>query len=296
MASYDTQVLIENLAEQMRDWRFNKRYDDSRMLLAVDATFGVLDGLEGVSLAERWARFEEQVWPRWQAGIDRPDRGTRWGFGVWALVIARLVRPQWATIATVRIGDWTRLLPADDPVIEARRRLADAAGSCSIGSQKSYEIAINMATRLMLTRGADRLDDLSENDLLIPPSGMKGGDVLDVLLCQLEVFDRTPRSGTARRRTAPRHSERELAVVAGVPEPFVEVVGLYLETYARRLSEFLHDVAGQGRRAEPLLPLRTRRPSRGYFVFAGHTGSCAGVRAAGEGGGPRDAAQSSSQG
>lgn len=237
MASYDRQVLIGNLAEQMRGWRFTKRYDDSRMLLAVGATFDVLDGLEGVSLAERWAKFEEQIWPRWQAGIDRPDRGTRWGFGVWALVISRLVRPQWATIATVRIGDWTRLLPADDPVIEARRRLAEAAGSCSIGSPKSYEIAINMATRLMLTQAADRLDDLSEDDLLIPPSGMKGGDVLDVLLCQLGVFDRTPRSGTARRRTAPRHSERELAVVAGVPEPFVEVVGLYLETYARRLSD-----------------------------------------------------------
>ena len=215
MASYDRQVLIENLTEQMRGWRFNKRYDDSRMLLAVDATFDVLDGLEGVSLAERWIGFEEQVWPRWQAGIDRPDRGTRWGFGAWALVIARLVRPQWATIATVRIGDWTRLLPADDPVNEARRRLADAAGSCSIGSAKSYEIAINMSTRLMLTRGADRLEDLAEEDLLIPPSWMKVGDILDVLLCQLEVLDRTPRSVTARRRTAPRHTERELAVVAG---------------------------------------------------------------------------------
>jgi hypothetical protein len=31
-------------------------------------------------------------------------------------------------------------------------------------------------------------------------------------------------TSTARRRTAPRHSERELAVVAGVPEPFTEVV------------------------------------------------------------------------
>ena len=80
-ASYDRQVCIENLVAQMRGWRFSKRYDDNRMLYAVHATFDVLDGLEGDSLAERWARFEEQIWPRWQAGIDRPERGTRWGFG-----------------------------------------------------------------------------------------------------------------------------------------------------------------------------------------------------------------------
>lgn len=107
--SYDRQVLIEHLVEQMRGWRFAKRYDDSRMLLAVYATFDVLDGLEGASLAERWARFQDQVWPRWQSGEDRPDCGTRWGFGVWTLVISRLVRPQWATIATMRIGDLSRL-------------------------------------------------------------------------------------------------------------------------------------------------------------------------------------------
>lgn len=184
-------------------------------------------------------------------------------------MISRLVRPQWATIATVRIGDWTRLLPADDPVIEARRRLAEAAGSCSIGSTKAYEIAINMATRLMLTRGVDRLDDLCEDDLLIPPSGMKGGDVLDVLLCQLGVFDRTPRSGTARRRTAPRHTERELAVVAGVRAKAVALSHFF---------RYLHDAHPEVTSCSQVTP-----------------GSGAGVRAAREGGGPRDAAQSSPQ-
>ena len=34
-ASYDRKVLINHLVEQMRGWRFAKRYDDSRMLSAV---------------------------------------------------------------------------------------------------------------------------------------------------------------------------------------------------------------------------------------------------------------------
>lgn len=237
VASYDREVCTYNLTEQMRGWRFTKRYDDSRMLAVVRATFDVLDTVDGDTLADRWTRFENQVWPRWQLGQDRLDCGTRWGFGVWAIVISRLARPQWQSIARVRIGDWTRILPIDDPITHARQRLVEASGSCAIGSSKSYEIAINQATRLMLAKSADRLDDLVEDDLLIPELGAKGGDVLDVLLCQTGVFARSPRTGTARRRTAPRRTERELAVVAGVPEPFVEVVGLYLETYARRLSD-----------------------------------------------------------
>lgn len=236
-APYDRQVLTSHLIEQMRRWRFTKPYDNSRMLSPARATFDVLDGLEGASMAERWAIFAEQVWPRWQAGQDRLQLGARWGFGVWALVISRLVQPQWASIATVRIGDWTKILPADDPITLARQRLADAAENCAIGTPALHGQAVNMATRLLLTRGTDRIEDLSEDDLLIPPAGTRGADVLDVLLCQLGVFDRSPRSGTARRRIIPRHTERELAVVAGVPEPFVEVVGLYLEAYARRLSD-----------------------------------------------------------
>ncbi len=236
-ASYDRKVLINHLVEQMRGWRFAKRYDDSRMLSAVWATFDVLDQVKGATLADRWTKFEVEVWPRWQAGHDRPQLAARWGFGVWALVISRLVQPAWSTIAAVRIGDWTKLLPDGDPLTVARRQVAEATRTCAIGGPSSHDQAANLATRLMLTRGADRLEDLTDADLLTPTPGTKGANVLDVVLCQLGVFDRTPLSGTARRRTAPRHTERELAAVAGVPEPFVEVVGLYLETYARRLSD-----------------------------------------------------------
>ncbi len=234
---YDREAILRHLTVQMDGWRFAKRYDDSRMLTAVRATLDVLDCIEGATLAERWTRFEAGVWAQWQAGQGRPAVGVRWGFGVWALVISRLVRPAWTTISTVRIGDWTKLLPADDPIPVAQARLIEAAAACSMGSPKSHQTALNMGTRLLLVKGADRFEELTEDDLLIPPTGIKGADMLDVLLCQLGVFARTARSGSARRRTAGRHSERELAVVAGVPEPFVEVVGLYLETYARRLSD-----------------------------------------------------------
>jgi hypothetical protein len=77
-APYDRQVLTEHLVEQMRGWRFARRYDDSRMLSAVHATFDVLDDLDGASLADRKARFEQDLWPRWQNGQDRIPIGARW--------------------------------------------------------------------------------------------------------------------------------------------------------------------------------------------------------------------------
>lgn len=240
-APYDRQVLTEQLAGQARGgWVFARRYDDSRMLAAAAATFDVLDDLNGVCLADRWAEFEAELWPRWQAGQDRPPVGARWGFGVWALVISRLVRPAWSSISRVRIGQWTDLLPADDPIRIAQRQLAQTAASLPGLSEvhaPAATQAINMASRLLLARGADALEELTEDDLLTVPSGVKGGDVLDAMLCRLGVFDRSPRRGTARRRTADRHSPRDLATVYRVPEPFDEVVGLYLDTYARRLSD-----------------------------------------------------------
>ena len=73
---------IEHLAEQMHGWRFTSATTTSRMLLAVHATFDVLDGLEGASLAERWARFEEPGLAAVAVGDGpAPDCGTRWGFG-----------------------------------------------------------------------------------------------------------------------------------------------------------------------------------------------------------------------
>ncbi|WP_187289431.1 tyrosine-type recombinase/integrase [Xylanimonas cellulosilytica] len=203
----------------------------------LQATLEVLDGLDGESLAERWAVFEQTVWPRWLAGEDRLPWVTRWGCGVWSLVISRLVTPVWDTVARVRMSDWTRLLPADDPLIVSERRLEEVARECTIGGPSARLGARQLATKLMLVRGIDTLEQFREDDLLIAPLGRKGKNVLDVLLCDLGVFARTPRTGIERYRSIPRHTERELAVVHGVPEPFTEAVAVYLEAYSRRVSD-----------------------------------------------------------
>ena len=203
----------------------------------LNATLDVVSDIAGETLAQRWRVFEDTVWPRWLAGEDRLPWSSRWTWGVWALVISRLVTPRWETIAPVRIGDWTRLLPEDDPLIQSATRLQDAARTCTIGSPDARAGAQQLATKLMLVRGLDRLEDFSGDDLLIAPLGRKGKNVLDVLLCDLGAFERTPRTGSQRYRSMPRHTERQLATVHGVPEPFTEAVAAYLETYARRISD-----------------------------------------------------------
>lgn len=96
--------------------------------------------------------------------------------------------------------------------------------SALVGSTAAHENAVNTGVRLMLACGVDQLSELTETDMLALPAGTKGADVLDSVLCQLGVFNRTPRGGTARHRTTSRHTPRELAVVHGVPELFVDVV------------------------------------------------------------------------
>ena len=233
---YDRELILAHLREEIPRYRIYHS-DANRMLRAAEVTLDVIDGVDGDRLADRWAVFETDIWPRWQAGRDRPPLGDRWSWGVWALVISRLVRPAWATICRVYIGRWVNRLPADDPLRHALEQLGAAMTTALVGSAASLAKAVNTATRLLLACGVDQLGELTEDDMLKLAAGTKGADVLDAVLCQLGVFDRTPLGGTARRFTVPRHTPRELAVVHGVPEPFVDVVAIYLETYGRRLSD-----------------------------------------------------------
>jgi hypothetical protein len=155
---------------------------------------------------------------------------------VWALVTSRLVQPGWDLIASVRTSQWAARLPGEDPLSTAHEQLRAAARALPIGSPALHATAVNMGLRLLLSRGVDELTGLTEADLLLPGRA-KGADILDALLCQLGVLDRTPRRGSTRRLTIDRHTPAELARVSGVPQPFLQVTGLYLETYARRLSD-----------------------------------------------------------
>ncbi|MGH9251069.1 MAG: tyrosine-type recombinase/integrase, partial [Acidimicrobiales bacterium] len=236
-APYDRERIATHLEEMTTSLLIADGSVVPRRRRAIHAVCDVLDGLEGQRPVDRWALFESEAWPGWKSGDDRPQLGDEWSFGVRAFAISRMVCPSVGLSLQVRVAHWFDLLPADDPFRRARDELRAAMTTALVGSAKSHEEAINTGARLMLACGVDQLGELTEDDMLKLPPGTKGADVLDSVLCQLGVFDRTPRGGTSRRLTAPRHTPRELAVIHGVPEPFVDVVATYLETYARRLSD-----------------------------------------------------------
>jgi hypothetical protein len=70
----------------------------------------------------------------------------------------------------------------------------------------------------------------------VPVTVSSGSDVLDAALCQLGVFARTPMRGAARRLRNHRLSPAELVAGSRIPERFRAVHILYLDAYARRIS------------------------------------------------------------
>jgi integrase len=235
-ASYDRAAVAAHLDKELAGYRFQPRSEARRMRHAVTLILDVLDELPGEHLADRWEVFETERWPQWLAGEGRPTDSRRWTWGAWALVTSRLVRPSWSFINRTRTGQWVARLPVDDPLTTACEQLRQATAALPFGSPNFQSLAVNSGLRLLLHRGVDELAALTEADLLVPGRS-KGGDLLDAALCQLGVFDRTPQRGTTRWRTVGRHEPAALAVVAGVPEPFQELAGLYLEHYSRRLSD-----------------------------------------------------------
>lgn len=238
IATYDRGAIEAELAAHIGSWQLPGWAYPARLTRITRATLDIVEALPGATLAQRWAAFETEVWPRWQAGQGRLPRWPDWwAVGVWVLVLARLVQPGWPVVSGFRVRSWTEFLPGTDPILNVRSALAEASGTWVVGTPPIRARAVDLAVKLMLVRGLDRLDGLTDDDLLLPPAGYKGCDILDALLCQLGVLDRTPRRGIGRRRATPRHSERELVAISGIPQPFTETVALYLEAYARRLSD-----------------------------------------------------------
>jgi hypothetical protein len=94
-----------------------------------------------------------------------------------------------------------------------------------------------LGLRILLAGGHRTLAEISEADLLAAPVGSEGSDVLDAILCDLGVLDRTPRRGSQRRRRGRRLSAEELVAASRIPERFGAAHRLYLETYERRVSD-----------------------------------------------------------
>jgi integrase len=211
--------------------------DRRRMLRACEILWDLLDTCSGETLEARWTVFERDIWAEWIAGRNRPSEN-HWTWGVWVVVIARIIQPSWHLLSQVRIVQWLARLPADDPIVQERDRLAEALAAISWASTACQAEALSTGLRLLIAHGYSRLEQISEQDLAaVPVHPGQGLDALDAALCSLGVLARTPRRGSSRRLRRTRYSPAELVERSDMPDRFRPVTILYLETYATRISD-----------------------------------------------------------
>lgn len=184
----------------------------------------------------RWDHFEHTMWPRWIVGDGRPLRA-HWMAGPRAIVLARRVIPTWAWLAGVPFQRWIARLPLNHEWRQAHDRLRREVASIPWSSRCSQDKAVSVGLRVLIARGYDALDEITDENMAQIPSGTRGQDVLDVALCRLGILERTPQRGTSRRSRRPRRTIGELVAVSDVPAPFRGITSLYLETYETRISQ-----------------------------------------------------------
>jgi len=233
-APYDRHRLIEYLTAALVRLQF--RADrKGRVASACKGVVDALDSCAGDTLQDRWASFEQTVWPEWMAGKKRPS--CRWRWGTRVIVTSRVVLPSWEWISNLRVQQWIACLPAGDPLLEERDRLARALAQFSWITPEGREVAINCGVRILLARGYCSLTQITEQDLTTIPSWSHGTDTLDAALCSMGVFARTPQRGPTRRLRRGRHAIADLVAMADIPECFQAVTILYLESYTARISD-----------------------------------------------------------
>ncbi len=138
-------------------------------------------------------------------------------------------------MSAVQVEPWIRRLPTDDPLAGAHRRLTEVLAGLGWATAKGCRRGVCTGMRLMLVHGYDRLEEIRDADLHGIASGPNGVDMLDVALCELGVFDRSPQRGTARRHSAPARTVEDL-VTRKIPPPFDTVSILYMHAYQQRIS------------------------------------------------------------
>src|SRR5207249_1869886 len=122
-------------------------------------------------------------------------------------------------------------------LLVSMQRLREAVDGLRWGSATFRAAAVTNGTRLLMACGRDDLQELTDDDMRSLPPGIGGADILDMALCALGIFDRTPLRGTTRHRRTHRLTPAEMVAGSDIPAGFQSVTTLYLETYARRISD-----------------------------------------------------------
>ncbi|WGF90778.1 tyrosine-type recombinase/integrase [Marinivivus vitaminiproducens] len=214
--------------------------------------FDHLDGLEGTTLAARWANFEI-FWIETVKGRGRT--AARFSNGVFlTLLVLRLVVPSHAFLSRYKALNWIRLLLPPKAPLRAMLELVSAAirDLPTMSYSQSVRVAaLNLATGIILTNDYWSLSEFKDVDLLDarPNSTSRfklGADVLDAALCTMGVFDRTPLRGIMRkRRPIPAPSLADMVIARDLPEEFRVVTLIYLQAYQSRISSRYSTLRGK---------------------------------------------------
>ena len=232
---HDGEALLAAL-EPLVDRLVMDRTNQSKMRLSTRELRGVLDGLPGDTLQERWSAFEWRVWPDWLRGVGRAPHD-RWTLGVCALMISQAARPSWPFLECTYTRAWVKRLPPEAPLQAAAGRLTPALEDVAWATMALRDKALKNALRIMMVGGYSSLDQITDEDLrAVPVTVGSGSDVLDAALCSLGVLGRTPLRGAARRMRSRRLTPAELAERSRIPERFRPAHVMYLEAYQERIS------------------------------------------------------------
>jgi hypothetical protein len=231
---YDRDLLRSRSNEVIASLRFNHE-DKSKMRGACRHLMDALDRCQGTTLQQRWHNFEKTVWPAWASNIDRPC--TLWTGGARVLVPARIVVPSLEWICDLRVNQWVVRFPENDALVEQHRRLLGATAGIRWASPHFRQLAVSNGLRLLLVRGYQSLSQIQDEDLKTLSAYSKGANVLDAALCALGIFARSPKHGATRHSRRRPLTVAELVKVARTPAAFREIMVVYLETYAARVSD-----------------------------------------------------------
>jgi hypothetical protein len=232
---YDRDKLLSITSELVARFRLPNVQDKTKMRGACRHLADALDRCSGSTLQHRWNHLEKTIWPKWNAGIDRPC--SLWTWGARVLVPTRMIVPSIEWLHDVRVNQWIVRLPEEHPLVQQHRVLLGAITSITWTGARNRHEAVCNGIRILLVRGYDTLRQIQEEDMkVLHLRWSKGTDALDAALCSLGIFARTPRRGSTRHSRRRRLTTSDLVEVAGVPSRFRQVMILYLETYETRVS------------------------------------------------------------